>query len=232
MPYWPDFPGRLVRQPLPKPIPPGDTGRLPRAQHAGRVARRADRRAEVEQGLGEIAGPGPGGSVLAQPGRRRRDSRPGTGKRRADPEHPRRHSLHVAVHRHHRNTEGDAGDCGRSVGADPRQGPQPRKPRGKRPGSRHRLRTSMQISSPGIISQPRPLLHDPVERGIRQVPHCREQCDESPEIRSNRRDGRLLQHDLAEPDVIRVSRLARQSTPWHAPTMPVIPVQQSAGCRA
>ena len=55
--------------------------------------------------------------------------------------------------------------------------------------------------------------------------------DELFEIRPDRLDPGLLQHDFRQPDPIRIGALARQRPPRQPAAMPVVPVEQQRGTR-
>ncbi len=65
---------------------------------------------------------------------------------------------------------------------------------------------SVQVAGARVIAEALPLLQDLVERGRRERRNVGPARHEPVEIRAHGGDGRLLQHDLAEPDAIRVGR--------------------------
>ena len=95
----------------------GGAAGTPRAEHATRPPRRADRGAEIHQGLGEIAGP------LLRNQRRgeRSEARFCRGKGFGHGVKPGEDTLDIAVDRRGPPIEGDRGDRRRGVVADPGQ---------------------------------------------------------------------------------------------------------------
>ena len=72
----------------------------------------------------------------------------------------------------------------------------------------HRLRAGMQVAGARVIAEPGPCAQHVVERRRRQRVDRRPARQESRVIRRDRLDGGLLQHDLGQPDPIRVGPLA------------------------
>ena len=68
-------------------------------------------------------------------------------------------------------------------------------------------RAAMEIARPGVIAESGPVLDHDLERRFRQRLQRRKARQETLEIRDHRADLRLLQHDLGEPDAVRVARL-------------------------
>ena len=62
-------------------------------------------------------------------------------------------------------------------------------------------------SAPALIAKPRPRREHVIERRFRQSPHIRPALEKFPVVGTNRNDRRLLQHDLRQPDTIRIGRL-------------------------
>ena len=90
----------------------------------------------------------------------------------------------------------------------------------------HRLRAGMQIARTRVIAEPGPELEHILERRRGELDDCREACEEPRVIRCDRLDSGLLQHDLGEPDAIRVRALAPSGAPRQHPAMAVVPGEQ------
>ena len=191
--------------------------RFDRTNQAFWIARGADRRPQIHHRLREIA---------CSCVRRDRVGQPVNlvlrGQGRLDREQPRDDALHIAVDHHRALPQRDRRHCRRGIAADPRQRPPPRLVL-RHPVARHHTRRRQQIARPAVIAQPRPGRHH------RAVLCCRQRLDrrpgrqEPPVIRHDRRDGRLLQHDFAEPHCVRIGRV---TAPRQLTLVPLIPIQQ------
>ena len=87
----------------------------------------------------------------------------------------------------------------------------------------------MQIAGASVIAQPLPGMEHLVEISRGQILDPRPASEKIAKIRTDGRDRRLLQHDLAEPDMIRVGALAGLGPPGQAPPMAVVPAEYLAG---
>src|SRR5206468_2625495 len=76
----------------------------------------------------------------------------------------------------------------------------------------------MKIMRTPVIAQAAPLGEHDVDRCVSQRAHVGKRRDEALEVRNDRRDLRLLEHDLGEPDPIRVARC------W-SPTLAAAPLR-------
>jgi hypothetical protein len=141
------------------------------------------------------------------------------------------HALDIAVHDRRLATEGDGRDSRSRIGADTRQAPQPLLVIGKAPAElvAHHARAAMQVARPRVIAEPLPGMEHGVEVGLGQVTHRRPAREEIAEIGADRDDGRLLQHDLAEPHPIGIGPLTRTRAPRQDAGVPVVPGEQLAG---
>ena len=166
----------------------------------------ADGGAEVEQGLCEIAGAGACLRVVHPALRERVEAAFGGGEGRFDGEDAGGHAFHVAVGGDDGAVEGDRGDGGGGVGADAGNVPQPLHRVGEAAARQHRLRAGVQVAGAGIVAEAGPFLGDVLPRGIRQRRHVREAAQEALVAWAHRRNGRLLQHDLGQPDAVRIGR--------------------------
>ena len=198
----------LARQRLLDPLPLRLAPLPPGAQRTGRRPRGADRGAEVEQRLGEVAGPRPGRGIRHEARGQRRQPRLRPRQRRRLGRQPRHHPLHIAVHRHHRLVEGDRRDRRGGIGADPRQRPQALHILGEAAACRHQPGAGMQVAGAGVVAKPGPFLHHRRLGGRRQRLHRRE---------SRRGSGRSV---------------ARPRRPWSAAASPrtARPDKDRAGC--
>ncbi|MNI91098.1 hypothetical protein D3C73_1487140 [compost metagenome] len=64
---------------------------------------------------------------------------------------------------------------------------------------------AMQVAGAGVVAQPRPIRHHVFLRGGGKRGHVRKALQETFVIRNHRGHLRLLQHDLGQPDPIRVT---------------------------
>src|SRR5205085_12661651 len=113
----PGGPGRLEGEVLGVAPLPGGAERTPGTKDTRRAPGRADRGAEIHQGLGEVAGAPRRGKLLGQAP----DARLRTGQFVFDCKQTRHDPLDVAVNRHRTGLEGDRRDCGSRIAADSRK---------------------------------------------------------------------------------------------------------------
>ena len=179
---------------------------------AARRGSRADRRAEIHQRLRV-------GSMSVRRQQRLGDApQLALDLRRAgiafDAAMAREHALHVAVEdrrrarrtRTRRSPPPSSGRCPAASRASPHRAET------RRRASRHdRLRRRMQMMRAAVVAEAAPELEHAVDRRRGQRAHVGKGVEEALVVRDDRRDLRLLQHDLGQPDPIRVARaLPRQ----------------------
>ena len=79
-----------------------------------------------------------------------------------------------------------------------------------------RLRARMQVARARVVAEAGPRGEDVVERRGRERGDRREALHPALPVRDHRRDAGLLQHDLADPDRVRIARPSpRQVAPHH-----------------
>ena len=202
-----------------------------RANPAGRVSRRADCRAEVHHGLRVIARSMRWGQRFGM-GRKR-----GFGPRQRvlHREEPRHDTLHVAVNHRRRSVKSDGRDRGCRVGPDARQIQKVRVVlREAAPViARHDAGALQEVARPGVVAQTRPFGHDGGILSRGKPLNGWPKLGEPQIIGPDRGDGRLLQHDLGQPDPIGVGRNARAPVcradpPREHARVRVIPIQKTA----
>jgi hypothetical protein len=76
---------------------------------------------------------------------------------------------------------------------------------------------AVQIAGPAVISQPFPELENIVLVGSSEICDRGETGEESLEVRDDGNNRRLLQHDLADPDLVRIARLPPRQRTSDAP---------------
>ncbi len=181
-----------------------------RADQAARGRRRAQRRAELHEALVEIAGRGGGGQgghQLAGP----RPQRLHAGGRLdviGDAEHAREHAGDVAVDQRRALAVRDRGDRARRVRAD--AGDRTQLARMARQLAAESvaddLRAGVQVARARVVPEPGPRREHVVERRGRERGHRRKPRHPAFPVRDHGGHPRLLQHDLADPDRVRVAR--------------------------
>ena len=189
------FPLRqLVRIGLLKPGGAGPARAHPGTKRAGRPFRRADARAQIHDGLREIAGT-IGGHERLRP---IPDNCFGGRERLLHPEQARHHPLDIAVDGCRHPIEGDRRNRGRRVGADPRQGAEAGlRVREATAMPRHDgLGAGMKVSGARVIAETGPGAHHSLARSVRERRHVRKPGQESRIERFHGRNRGLLQHDL------------------------------------
>ncbi len=184
--------------------------RRERACETARLRRRAHRRAELHEALIQITRRGCGrqrGHQLARSGPQRLLPRCRLDVV-LDREHAAEHAGHVAVDEGRALAVRDRCDRTGGVGPDARHVAQ------LGCGARQRLadglRTAVQVARARVVTQARPRGEHVVERRGRECTHRRERRHPLLPVRDHRGDPRLLQHDLADPDRVRIAR----ATPW------------------
>src|SRR5262249_43852859 len=130
-----------------------------------------------------------------------------------------------------RDVEGDRRNCRRGIIADSRQGSELGES-GRKISTvllDDSAGTGVQVASAGVITQPLPEVQHLIERGGRQGGNNGPARHESVKIGTDGSNRGLLQHDLAEPDAVRVGALVGGSAPGENAAMPVIPFQKRPG---
>jgi hypothetical protein len=115
----------------------------------------------------------------------------------------------VAIHRRHRNSEGDGSDRCRRVISNAREAPE-------RIGMARNLSTvfrddfpyrTVQISSSSVIPEPRPEREDVLGFGRRECLGIGESLHPSLEVGKSGIDPRLLEHEFGNEDAVRIRRV-------------------------
>ncbi|SOZ15051.1 conserved hypothetical protein [Cupriavidus taiwanensis] len=133
-----------------------------------------------------------------------------------DAEAAREHALDVAVQDWRAHPRAEGGDGRRGGAADARQRDQHRGIRGEAAAvlADHLHGAAVQVARARVIAQPGPQRHHLVGRRGRQVLHRGQLRDEALEVVDHRADLGLLQHDLGQPDAVRIAGvLPRQVVP-------------------
>ncbi len=95
----------------------------------------------------------------------------------------------------------------------------------------HGLRAGVQIARARVVAEPGPQPQHVVERRGRERVHIRPARDEAEKIGRDRLHGGLLQHDLGQPDAIRIGGLAAQRAPRQLAAVAVVPGEQRGRLR-
>ncbi len=121
-----------------------------------------------------------------------------------DAEDPAQDSRHIAVHQRLAPTEGDAGDGPGGVAADARQRQQILSGLGQMTAEScdNFLRGPVQIPGARVVAETLPQFDHRIETSARQLLDGREPLEKPLVVGHHRRDPRLLQHDLGDPDGI------------------------------
>ena len=190
-----------------------------RTHEAARICRRADRRAELHQPLVEIAGCRGLGQRSHQLARVRPQRLRARGRLDVLGEavHARQYARHVAVDERRALAVRDARDRSRGVRPDPGHLAQVRSaPRQRSRELRgDRLRALLEVARARVVAEPGPRGEHVVERRGRERGHRRKLRHPALPVRDHRRDARLLQHDLADPDRVRIARAAPRQIALH-----------------
>jgi hypothetical protein len=179
---------------------------------------------QVHHRLREIAALGIGGDAVGEFVDRRLRRR----HRLLDGEKPRYDALDIPVDHHCAPAEGDRGNGGGRVAADPRQlqqfgfgvGEAPAMLAHDGPGA------GDEIAGTRIIAEPGPGGHHLRLVGVRQRLHARPAAGELLKIGNDGGDGRLLQHHFRQPDPIGIGRLAARRAPGKRSFIHSIPAEQ------
>jgi hypothetical protein len=140
-----------------------------------------------------------------------------------DAEAARQYALDVAIEDGGPTTKGKDADRCCCRAADPRQSALSRGSAENVPArsADDGLRTAMQVARPRVIAQPGPQFEDALERCMRQVLPASGSAPGNARNRESRSaDLRLLQHDLGEPDAVRVARLLPRQVVTTARVLP------------
>jgi len=179
------------------------------AHQAARLRRRADRRAELHQPLVQRPGRGPRRQRLHQLTRRRPQRLAARGRLDVvlDREHPRQHPRDVAVDQRRPLAERDRRDRPGGIRADPGHLAQLGGARRQRPAELRidRPCPGMQVARARVVAEPGPRGEHVVQRRVRQRRHGGKLRHPALPVRDHRCHPGLLQHDLADPDRIRVA---------------------------
>ena len=92
--------------------------------------------------------------------------------------------------------------------------------------AQHRNGAGMQIARARIVAEPGPHPQHVVLRGAAERGDIRPARQKLLEIRPDRFDAGLLQHDFGQPDPIRIGPLARRRPPRQPTAVTVVPVEQ------
>ena len=93
----------------------------------------------------------------------------------------------------------------------------------------HRLRAGMQVAGACVVAKAGPELEHILQRGRGKLCDGRKAREEARIVGSDRLHGGLLQHDLGEPDAIRVCAFAFPCAPRQHAAVAVVPAQQIGG---
>ena len=220
---------RLQRKRLRVAAPARGARAPPGAQRTSRCLRRADGRAEVHQRLREIARALDRHEAFGKPP----NVLLGGGQFVFNRVKPCHHPFHIAVDRRNPGIERDRRDRRGGIGPDAGQVGERRLALWKRSTVMrdHRLGAGMQMPRARVIAEPGPQLEHVLERGCRERAHVRPARGKAREIRRDRLRRGLLQHDLGEPNPIRVGPLARHGAPRQRATVAVVPGQEIGRAR-
>ena len=95
----------------------------------------------------------------------------------------------------------------------------------------HGAGAGVQVAGAGVIAQPGPGLQDVAERRRRQRLEIGPARQEARIIGRDGLDRGLLQHDLGEPDPVRIGALAGRRPPRQFPAVAVVPGEEGGGLR-
>jgi hypothetical protein len=143
-------------------------------------------------------------------------------------EQPAGDPLDIAVDWDGRYPESDRSHSRGGVGADPRKFLQSGEVAWKATPGHDRFGASVQVSGPRVVTQARPQAEYFIQIRPCEGLHRREPAYEVFIVGYDSGDRRLLQHDLAEPDLVWVRRPPRFGTPGQAAAMAIVPGQQVA----
>jgi len=173
---------------------------------AARSAGRAERGAELHQGLVQVSRAGPARELSRrppEPGLRGR-----TPQLLADSEQPRQHARDVPVHDRLRTIEGDRGHRPSRVAADAGELAQGLRAVGKPPGvSLHQVaRRALEVARARVVAETRPEPEQRVGLGAGEALDVRKAREEALVVRDHRLDARLLEHRFGDPDGVGIPR--------------------------
>ena len=179
-----------------------------RACRTGRLARRADSRAQIHQAL-RVGGHGLGRRILGNQAvchlpQRTNVSHPG--QILAESEHTAEHPLHVGVQNRAAFTETERRNRRRRGRTDSWQGGQLGTAAWKLASmdTAHLLGAAQQVACTAVIPQAGPQGQHLVLMRLRQRPHIRKSLQKTRVIAQHRHHLRLLQHHFRQPDPVRI----------------------------
>ena len=201
-------------------VAPGDAIGRHRAALARGPGARADRGAEIHQPLRVGLDVAPGHERLGVAPQRRRDL--GLAGEARDAAVAREHALDVAVEDRGAPAEREDGDRRRGRATDSRECREAvdilRK--GAAVSLHDRPGRGVQMVRAAVIAEPAPESQHVVERCRGQSGDIGKTVEETPVVRQRRRDLRLLQHDLRQPDPVRVARVLPGEVPAAVHSLP------------
>jgi len=211
-----------VRQIILLSVRPSEADATQRADGAARIGGCANQCSQFHQGLVERAGVAGWKNLRGQ-----NPTRFAGGWFRhvgANTEHPGKHPHHVPVDQRDSPAEGDAGNRACGVSADAGQFHQRVDSPWEFPAvvAYDQFRGEVEIPGSRIIAEAFPQLEHAAVGHARQGWDGRERADPASVISTHDVDTGLLQHDFADPDLVRVVR----RPPRQFPVMPVIPADQ------
>ena len=89
-----------------------------------------------------------------------------------------------------------------------------------------KLGGGVEMSRTRVIAKSGPQLEHVLERRCSERAHIRPAGSKAREIRRDRLHGGLLQHDLGEPDAVRIGALAMSGAPRQHAAVPIVPGEQ------
>src|ERR1019366_3177366 len=95
-------------------------------------------------------------------------------------------------------------------------------------GGGNLLRGTAQVARARVVAEAAPQCQHVVLGGGGQSRNGGESLEEAPVVRDHGLRARLLQHDLADPDEVRIASIA----PWKIATAPGVPGKEEAARRA
>ena len=223
---------RLLRRPPRQcggdPLTPRRAGLHPGTQRAGGRGGRTQRCAQIEQRLREVTRTGARVGIAAQYRRRGAHGGPYAGQGIGQREQAGRDTLHIGIDRHGGDAEPNRGHGVGGVDANARQCQQTGDGARKSAQFHHRAGAGVQVPRPRVIAKPGPQAQHRVQIGGGERLDRGKPAYEGFIIGYDGGDGRLLQHDLAEPDPVRIGRPPRDGAPGQVAAMTVVPGEQSA----
>src|SRR3990167_7918946 len=172
---------------------------------------RTNRRSQIHESLG-IAGHGRKQIFLRQQWLRLLPEQTLVSRRREvlfKAEQTRQNPAHVGIKNRHAFRETECGNRSSGGATNPRQGSQHLG--GARKGAsvlcHNLLGAAKQVAGPGVVAQPAPEAHHFILLCLRQGHYVRKTLQKARVVVKHRSNLRLLQHDLGQPDPVRIARL-------------------------